>query len=255
MSVEQRYVELINADIDGEIRDADKADLDAFLAQSEEGRALHAELAELSRALEALDELEPPPHLRHVIMNSLPAAARPSTSGGFLQTLVELPALRYAASFVAGALLTMSVVGSKKISDEAFDDVTGLVGTISDPAVLGPAADTLDIETSEVAGSVNLRSAGSLLILDFDLAASTKVEIVADYSDKSIWFNGFAQLESDGASVSAATGQVTLSMEGKRRYAVFLHNQDNRDVEIDLRFMSGGALIHASTLSYGTSAK
>lgn len=251
MSIEQKYIELINADIDGEIRAADRAELDAFLARSEEGRALHAELQELGRTLNALDALEPPPHLRRTIMNALPASsAAPRKSRGFMLTLMELPALRYAASFAAGAVLTMSVVGSKKISDEAFDDVTGLVGTISDPASLGPAADSLEIEISEVAGTVNLRSAGTLLVLDFDLAASKAVEIVADYSDKSIWFNGFAQLESSGTSVSAEVGEVTLSMEGKRRYAVFLHNQSGRDVEIGLKFMSDGELLHASTLNY-----
>ena len=98
-----------------------------------------------------------------------------------------------------------------------------------------------------MAGVVNLRTAGTLLILDFDLAASKQVDIVADYSDRSIWFNGFAQLESSGTSVSAETGQVTLSMEGKRRYAVFLHNKNGRDVEIDLRFMADGELLHASS--------
>ena len=253
MSLEQKYVDLINADIDGEIHDTDKAELDAFLDGSEEGRALHAELAKLTQTLDALDTVDPPGHLRHLIMNQLPAPTARTPSRGFLRTLIE-PALRYAASFVAGVLLTMSIFGSQKISDEAFNDVTGLVGTISDPASLGPAADSLEIETSDVAGTVNLRSAGSLLVLDFDLAASREVEILADYSDRSIWFNGFAQLESSGTSVSAETGQITLSMEGKRRYAVFLHNKNGRDVDIDLRFMADGELLHASTLNYSAAA-
>ena len=63
---------------------------------------------------------------------------------------------------------------------------------------------------AEVAGTVTLRSTGPLLIVDFDLSALQPVEIVAGYSDKSIWFNGFAQLESTGTSIAAETGAVTF---------------------------------------------
>ena len=38
MTIEQKYTDLINADIDGEISAADKAELQAFLDESAEGR-------------------------------------------------------------------------------------------------------------------------------------------------------------------------------------------------------------------------
>ncbi len=252
MAIDQKYIDLINADIDGEIQEAEKAELEAFLADSAAGRKLHADLAAVAEGLDGLDKLEPPPHLKRVIMNTLPAAPRSeeSSSGG-LKSLFALPVLRYAATFAAGALLTMSLVGSNRISETAFDDVSGLVGTIANPAALGPAVDSFDISHNEIAGTVSLRNAGAMLILDFDLVSADRVDIVADYADRSIWFNGFAQLESSGASVSAETGRVTLRMQGKRRYAVFLHNGENREGEIALRFLSGQDVLHESTLSFG----
>jgi hypothetical protein len=248
MTIEQKYIDLINADIDGEIGQKEKAELDAFLAQSAEGRAMHADLSELGQSLDALEQLPPPPFLRQRIMNSLPQQQQ--QSGNFLQDLLAMPVLRYAASFVAGAFLAMSVVGSNTISETVFDDMGSLVGTMTDPASLGPAADSVDITSNEIAGTVSLRSAGSMLVLDFDLVSGGDVDIIADYTDKSIWFNGFAQLESSGTSVSAESGRVTLKMQGKRRYAVFLQNNSDRQTRIDLKFLSGNDLLHETTLNY-----
>jgi hypothetical protein len=253
MAIEQKYTDLINADIDGEIRDADKAELQAFLAGSEEGQEMHARLEQLAQSLDALDELDPPPHLRHVIMSSIPAAKPKAATRGWLDTLTTMPALRYAATFVAGALLTMSIVGSKEISRSAFDDMSGLVGTLADPAALGPADDSVEINTREVAGTVSLRSSGTMLVLDFDLVAGKRINVIADYTDKTIWFNGFAQLESSGTSMSAEAGHIELVMEGKRRYAVFLHNEGGRDTEIALKFMDGDEVVYTSTLSFAGS--
>jgi hypothetical protein len=151
--------------------------------------------------------------------------------------------------FAAGVLLTLSILSSDRISNEAFDDVTGLVGTISDP-ISGNLISEIAIDNAKVAGQVSLRSSGSMLILDFDLVANSPIEIEADYADRTIWFNGFAQLESSGTTISAKSGSVTLGMEGKRRYAVYLQNSGERSVTFKLRFVAGGEVVHEASLKY-----
>ena len=102
----------------------------------------------------------------------------------------------------------------------------------------------------EVAGSVSLRNSGPLLIVDFDLVSAGPVDIVASYSDQTVWFNGFAQLESPGANISAESGRVTMQIDGKRRYALFLHNAGDREVAINLQFRSGGNVVHDTEVTY-----
>jgi hypothetical protein len=249
MTVEQKYQDLINADIDGEIGAEEKAELQAFLADSAEGRALHDELSSLCGALDALDEEAPPVHLRHVIMNSIPKPPARSSSPGFLQALFAAPALRYSLSFAGGVFLALSIVNSGQVSNQAFDDVTGLVGTVAEP-VDAQLASSVSVDEVDVAGIVSLRSAGSLLILDFDLVSKDPIEIEADYQDPRIWFNGFAQLESDDTTVAASRGQVRLGMQGKRRYAVYLHNQGGRNATVKLRFLAYGQVVHETSLDY-----
>jgi hypothetical protein len=153
--------------------------------------------------------------------------------------------------FAAGVVLTLALIDSGQISRDAFDDVTGLVGTIASTEFVVPEHSVISVDKSQLAGTVTLRSTGPILIVDFDLSAREPVEIFAGYSDKSIWFNGFAQLESSGTSVAAESGAVTLQMDGKRRYAVYLNNPGQRPATINLQFMAGGEVIHEAQLDYG----
>ena len=251
MAIDPHIVELINADIDGEISAAEKQELDALLADNPEAQAMRAELSGLAASLDALPDLNPPPHLRHTIMASAPNTRQ--ERGGMLQALFAAPAFRYAATFAAGAILTLSLVSSDRASDRAFNDVTGLVGTISAEVPAGPGIQTTEITQPEVAGRVSLRSSGEILIVDFDLVSRGPVDIVASYADQSVWFNGFAQLESPGAAISAESGRVTMQIDGKRRYALFLRNGGDRDIEINLEFRSDGEVVYGTEVRYAQS--
>lgn len=183
-------------------------------------------------------------------MNSVPPARATNESPGFLEALFATPALKYAMTFAAGVFLTLSIVNSSQISNQALDNVTGLVGTVAEP-VGATLASSVTLSEVDISGTVSLRSAGSLLILDFDLVSADHIEVQADYTDKTIWFNGFAQLESEGTTVSAEMGRVQLHMEeGKQRYAVYLQNRGARSTTISLRFLADGKVIHQARLDY-----
>jgi hypothetical protein len=251
MTIDPKYFELIQAAIDGEIDSDGKSELDSFLAESEEGRAVYEELATLCQSLDGMPRIDPPAHLKHVLLNMAPARSTQEPAPGALRRLFAGPALGYIGMFAAGVVLTLALVDSGQISRDAFDDVTGLVGTIANTDFVVPEHGVVSVDKSQVAGTVTLRSTGPILIVDFDLSAREPVEILAGYSDRSIWFNGFAQLESSGTSVAAETGAVTLQMDGKRRYAVYLNNPGQRPATITLRFMAGGEIIHEAQLKYG----
>lgn len=248
MAIDPNIIELINADIDGEISRAERQKLEAILDADPEARAMHVELSGLASSLGTLPDLIPPPHLRHTIMASAPKPSQERVS--ILRSLVATPPLRYAATFAAGAILALSLVSSDRASDSAFNDVAPLVGTISAEIPGGPGVQVADINRPEVAGRVSLRGSGQMLIVDFDLVASGPVEIVASYAGQMVWFNGFAQLESPGAAILAEPGQATMQIDGKRRYALFLRNGGGRDVEINLQFRSAGEIFYDTDMRY-----
>ena len=71
MAIEQKYIDLINADVDGEISPDDKRELDAFLAANDEARELHAELTMLCGSIDSVESASPPPHLKYVILSAV----------------------------------------------------------------------------------------------------------------------------------------------------------------------------------------
>ena len=247
MTIDDKYLELINADIDGELDEAGKRELAEYLATNEEAQQAYDELAALCGQLDAVEAVEPPPHLKYAILDSVPkkpakaAAAEPAW-----RSIFAMPIFRHAAAFAAGIVMTLALVNSNQISNQAFDDVTGLVGTISDEAPVG--YETINLAENELAGTVSITSNGDLMVLDFSLTAAGPVQIVADFPERHLGFRGFAQLDNDNASVSADAGSVTMSMEGKNRYAMFLHHRSATDSEINLRFYAAGDLIHEEGL-------
>ena len=105
MTIDPKYFELIQADIDGEIDDSGKAELENFLAESEEGRAVYEELETLCHSLDNMPEVEPPQHLRHVLLNQAPVKAAPQP-WGCSPPVWPLPSRWSTRARYRGALLT-----------------------------------------------------------------------------------------------------------------------------------------------------
>ncbi len=254
MAIEAKYVELMNADLDGEISDAERIDLAEHLELNPEAAAMQAELAELCGALDEMGQMDPPPHLKYTILDSLqnPGKTAQTRSRGLsLQQLFAMPALRHAVTFVAGAFLTFALISSDRISDQAFDDVTGLVGTISDSAPEASGQNTIRLTSNEIAGVVSTHPAGSLNVVDFDLAAEGPIEIVAEFSNNELWFKGFAQLENDDTRIVADEGLVRMHIQGRNRYALYLQHTSDFDSIVSFKFYSAGNLIHEADLIIG----
>ena len=260
MTIEAKYVELMNADLDGEISDAERIDLAEYLEANPEAAAMQTELSELCGSLDEMGQMDPPPHLRYAILDSLQKTAKPKpervASGGLkLRQLFAMPALRHAFTFGAGAFLTFALISSDQISDQAFDDVTGLVGTISDSVPAASGQNTIRLTSNEIAGMVSTHIAGSLNVVDFNLAAEGPVEIVAEFSNQELWFKGFAQLESDDTHILADHGQVTMHIQGRNRYALYLQHTNDVDSTVNFKFYSAGNLIHEADLIIGNERK
>lgn len=249
MTIDQKYLELIHADIDGELSDKLRVRLVEFLQKSDEGRQVHNELSRLCRTISSAAPLDPPPYLRQLILSSIKPARKPPVIADRLKAIFTVPALMYCGAFAAGIVLTIAFVAANHISRRAFDDPTELVGTVSSKALQeSGAAGRMNIGTNEIAGMVTLSNAGPDLALAFDLSAKKRVKIIADFSDPDIWFSGFAQQDNAGTSIEAEAGRVTLYAEGKRQYTMYLHHVSAANGAIKLRFYVDNALIHEGEL-------
>lgn len=265
MALDQDKLEQLSAALDGELDDAGQAEVNTLLEQDEEARAAHVALAATAGILGGVEAVTPPPHLRHAILDSYMssrsskniASSRHATAPvagvrGWWDSLWSAPFVKYAGAFGFGVVVALVFASSDQNSRRAFDDVSGLVGTISQPGDLSAVNgdSRMVISKSEIAGSVVTYRQGSLMIIDLNLMTSSPVEIVAHFTAGDIWFNGFAQMDNPGTTVSAQAGEVRLRVEGNRRLAVYLHNDSGEATTVSLKFYAAGELLHEGDLRF-----
>lgn len=158
--------ELIQADIDGELDGARRAQLARALLADPEARALHDDLKRLSAAFDALPSAEPPPGLAESILAALPQQGSVRAHPGWVEHRWRYAAL-VAGVLAAGTLVFETVHGPGPDTAEMTGTLAA-TSTILDTAALPAGA--------EVSGRVDLYRDGAGFGLRFHLDASGPVD-------------------------------------------------------------------------------
>jgi anti-sigma factor RsiW len=167
--VNESTVELIHAEVDRRLSDAQRAELSRRLLVDEDARALHREMNALRELLEAEPMAEVPEDVAPSILASLPPAAV-SSSG-----------LRYSRArtwgYFGAMAAAVALVGIMlRVGSDGGDlEPSAAVGTIT--AV--PATAAIAIDNPAMQGTIMPRGAGTALVLEFDVALREDVAIIA----------------------------------------------------------------------------
>lgn len=184
----ERAIELIHAEIDGEITGPQKAELGRLLLADPALRELRAGLRRTCEALDALPLETPPADLRSSIMESL-AALPPRCEDRDVRPRARFgqPLLRYAAAF-AGGLIVSALAFEFGLRHETLD-AGELAGTI---AAVTADPSRLDLHLDEVHGTVRLEGSPAAPVVVAELAASGPVQVIARLDGEEVRLAGFA---------------------------------------------------------------
>lgn len=252
--LEQRTLELINAEIDGALRADEKAELDAILESSAEARAMKAELQKLSNLMGSLPEQMPPEQLTGQILAQVRLPNnRPAFSLRAL--MASLQPARVGLAFAAGLLVTVGVYELSP-GHRADVDPARVVGTM----VLNPEAqdfdqaDSVAISGSGVSGTVTLSAVGKLQVLSFDLESTDATEIAISLSEAGLSFGGIAHVAASGVttdgSYEVSGGTLRVVNQGHQAFSVFLleAGTDGGGKGISIGISTGGAPVFSGVL-------
>jgi hypothetical protein len=228
--LEERIINLINAELDGELTDSERSELEAILRDSAEARTMRADLRRLGELMERLPAQEPPAGLSGQILNGvqLPRARtrvrRSFSPAGFLASLQ--PA-QIGVGFAAGLLLA---VGYFELSPANLgeSDSARMVGTMVAGRQAGAetTANSLFFKESGISGTVTLRENGPYRILDFDLDSGDPAEVEIAFAEAGLSFGGIARTskgpEMVGQSYEIAGGILRVTNQGQQAFSVFL---------------------------------
>jgi hypothetical protein len=212
-------LELIHAEIDGELDSRQRAELSRSLLADPAVRSLREDLQRLCRALEAIPEAEPPPQLRDSILAALPPApVRRSRSWA----TAAAPAWRYAAMLagvmVAGTLLFETLRGPGPAPREMAGTMAPQPAhTIVDTVVMG--------HSGPVGGKVSLYRDGVELGVALDLTSAAPVDVLV------------------------SSGGYTLRVSGLKTPAdIALPGFPLAGQPVDVRFLIAGREVGSATL-------
>lgn len=239
--MDERTIELLHGDIDGELDAGERAELRGRLESSEEARREHERLRALAGTMEGLPDFVPPPGLRDAILN----AARPPS------TAIGAPPARKRVGLSLVAALAATVVGIAVFVGQHSElpelDASVLAGTLGRPATSG-LPPTMRFDAAVVSGTIMLHYGKEGLALEVDLDASTPIEIVAAANGARLVARGFVRIDGMPSGVDVANGSVRVSHEGRQHYVLVLASDDDPAV-IELAVFDGQQLIQRTSLA------
>ena len=226
--LDNHQIELVHADVDGELPAGQRGELSRLLLANPEARALHDELRRLSRLLDGLPKLDPPAGLASAVLDGIPWPQAARSAAPAVSWWHTAP--RIAAAMAAGALLTATVY---QLARPFGDDVDGseVSGTMASPASAPKAvARALELNLEQVKGTVAVSGSIPARTIDFDVAIAVPVEVVAIAGG----VENLYQLEP-----SAGRVRRSFRLEGKPDHAV------------DLEFYAAGTSLGRARVELG----
>jgi hypothetical protein len=216
------HLALIHAEIDGELDGQQRAELARTLLADPEAQALREDLRRLCTALDAFEDVEPPPQLRHAILAALPQST-PSRARSWWSA----PRFRYAA-LIAGVLAGGTVVYETVEGPAPATDAAGTMAAAGARATV----DTVRLGNGPVSGRISLYRDRAGLGLKFELVASAPVDALVTSNGHTLRVNGLGMRD----------------QPGEPRTAVALPGFGMRGEAVDVTLLMGGRQVGRATL-------
>lgn len=215
-----RHIELIHAEIDGELDAQQRAELSRHLLSDPDIRALRDDLRRVCAALDATPQAEPPPDLQDSILAALPADN--SRAERRLTALNWRHAAAAACLVAVGGFLFFSLRGQAPPAS----DVAGTLAASRTVVTL----DTAAVHAGPLSGQVTLIRDDDRLAVRFELKSSAPVDAV---------------IASDGHTVRV---RDVSGGPGSAGLTVRLPAIGGRAQQVNLTFLSGDRQIGSAVL-------
>lgn len=246
MTIDREHLELIQAELDGELDGPARAELARFLLAHPEARAEREALERVCDALAKVPAEEPPADLQSNIVAALPPTRHgrgPSGAGrgdAPLAFMARPAALRYAAGLVGVALV--ATLAYELASTHAPLPSNVLVGTMGQPAAddglaadFGPVRDEVRIEAGVFAAVVSLHGTPTDPRVSVSVESGAGLEVVARAGDQEVHLGDGSRRASQSAWLAEF---APLPQPG------------TTSVEVAVVEPSSGAVLHRTTLSF-----
>lgn len=249
--IDERYIELINKELDGCNTEAESQELEQFLSGSIEALQYYDELLREAMALKRIEEVEPPPFLKTHILNSVKALPAPAPSGfGWINTVMDLfrqrPIAKYTVVFASGLCVgILLLVFGEASRKEEIPDPSKLSGSmvLSREISRMQKIDSVAVDGSGFRGSFKTLRGDRTITVECVVAANEdlRVELSADLDE--LKFVGVNRLAGTDNDVMATGGRVIFTGTKSEHGLITFSEVASPQQPIEVRIFKAGAII------------
>jgi hypothetical protein len=227
--LDDRCLELLNGEIDGDLSAADRAELSRRLLESSDVRTARDALRLACAELDRVPRVDPPADLRERILAAVnvPATDRIGAASG--RHRWSGPGWRYAAVFAGGVLISLvAMEAGRGIPGTGVEQAAGTMAAAPASAVASAAA--IPVDLPQVRGTVRVSATNEGLLVRLDLAAqqtasvgpSTPVEMTVTRGVQEVRLSGLGATQAAGGSAFsvALPGPVSAGETVRVRFLV-----------------------------------
>lgn len=254
--VDEKYIELMQKEIDGGISYFEKARLASYLKGSEEARELQKNLREIHRCLTEAPLVDAPKSLRDNVMRQVvprprpvinPVGSRPGVWESLVARFKLQPAIPFAVGVAMGVLALVPVISQNPGGTTI--DTSRLIGTLLSSDLDTKVIDRKEISFGLVKGGVEVKAFEGWILVDVALKSPDQISLVLDYDSDDIAFYGLTNMDRGSTFVESSDRELRLTHSGVRQYYLAFADNPGRVSEISLRLESGGESYEESILT------
>lgn len=246
--IPDRYIELMQREIDGVNSNRQSVKLAAYLEQHPQARAFFNELAATANTLQRLERVEPPPQLRQQIVDALPKQRYPRRRKSWLGLLAALPipdftrkpGLAFAGGLGLGlaAMLLLTVL----LQPALVVDERNAAGSLLSQEQAGYTT-LFPIDAGDLRGELRWQPAG---VVELVLATATPVEVVIEFEAAGI--AGVAARDGVLPEARISGRAFRVRHQGSRSYRLVLAPGDIHTPALHCRIMREGVPVFEQSI-------
>jgi len=207
--VELRLQELIQADIDGQLSAAERAEMARALLENPEARRLRAELARVDASLRGLPTEAPPARLRDMVLESIFGTPRTEEAAGSVAGHGGAALFRYAAVFLGG--LVVASLAFYLSEPDGPADPRDLAGTMAKGTLYGELSADASLEAGTSQAATRLYRTGGRIVLELKVAGDEPAEIEISYDPARLKVVGVVPGIGSGADDESVPGRLRVT--------------------------------------------
>lgn len=247
--VDEKYIALINQEIDGANSPRETAMLQDHLATNAEAQQFYDEMLATASLLQEVKPVEPPAHLQHVIMNRLPVnrygASTPTSWWAELREWWEVKFnFKYVYAFAGG--LAVGVALFVLVSPTPSLDSEQLTGTMiqHDEKNALRTIKEITINRDGVTGSLAVQQSAEAVRTELALDSTQPIELTLSFDAQQFGFTSLTMLN-DAALGEAILipSAVQLTHSGRKSYVIDLIKKDRAPSKLEIKIVRAGELL------------